>query len=175
MRCPFCGHLEDKVVDSRASKEGEAIRRRRECHACEQRFTTYERVEEAFPQIVKSDGSRQDYDRDKLRRGIRIACTKRPISIERIDAVVDAVERKIVAKTGREVSSDWIGSTVTSELRDLDPVAYIRFASVYRAFSDIQAFLEELRGLDEGSDAGRQSRGDGDSTDASRWTERSED
>lgn len=164
MRCPFCGHLEDKVVDSRASREGDKIRRRRECQACERRYTTYERVEEAFPQIVKSDGSREDYERDKLRHGIRIACTKRPISIEQIDAVVDAVERKMVDQQSREVSSDWIGSAVTAELRDLDPVAYIRFASVYRAFSDIQAFLEELRGLDEESDPekagvpGRQSR-----------------
>lgn len=151
MRCPFCGHLEDKVVDSRVSKEGEKIRRRRECQACERRYTTYERVEEAFPQIVKSDGAREEYDRAKLRRGIRIACIKRPISIEQIDQVVDAVEERMVDQPGREVSSDWIGSTVTAELRDLDPIAYIRFASVYRAFSDIQAFLEELRGLDEDS------------------------
>ncbi len=162
MRCPFCGHLEDKVVDSRASREGEKIRRRRECQSCERRYTTYERIEEAFPQIVKSDGSRQDYDRTKLRRGIRIACTKRPISIEQIDAVVDAVERKMVGVSNREVSSDWIGSTVTAELRDLDPVAYIRFASVYRAFSDIQAFLQELKGLDEESN-GRQAGPDGGS------------
>ncbi len=168
MRCPFCGHLEDKVVDSRASREGDKIRRRRECQACERRYTTYERVEEAFPQIVKSDGSREDYDREKLRSGIRIACTKRPISIEQIDAVVDAVERKMVDEQTREISSDWIGSAVTGELRDLDPVAYIRFASVYRAFSDIQAFLEELRGLDEDSGGdgapGRQSRPNSDST-----------
>ena len=152
MLCPFCGHLEDKVVDSRVSKEGEKIRRRRECQSCERRFTTYERVEEAFPQIVKSDGSRQDYDRQKLRGGIRTACIKRPISIEQIDQVVDNVEQQMLELSSREVSSDWLGSAVTSELRDLDPVAYIRFASVYRAFSDIQAFLRELRGLDEESE-----------------------
>jgi len=151
MRCPFCAHQEDRVVDSRASREADSIRRRRECLNCERRFTTYERVEEAFPQIIKSDKSREDYDRAKLRRGLRIACIKRPISIEQIDAVVDAVECQMVALPGREVSSDWIGSAVTSELRDLDPVAYIRFASVYRAFSDIHAFLEELRGMDVGS------------------------
>lgn len=180
MRCPFCGHLEDKVVDSRASREGDRIRRRRECQACERRYTTYERVEEAFPQIVKSDGSREDYDREKLRAGIRIACTKRPISIEQIDAVVDAVERKMVDAQSREISSDWIGSTVTAELRDLDPVAYIRFASVYRAFRDIHAFLEELRELDEnsadedsadGASPGRQSRPNSDSTLARESTE----
>jgi transcriptional repressor NrdR len=153
MRCPFCGHLEDKVVDSRASKEADKIRRRRECQGCERRYTTYERIEEVFPQIIKSDGSREEYDREKLRSGIRIACTKRPISIEQIDAVVDAVEAKMIDQGSREISSDWIGSTVTAELRDLDPVAYIRFASVYRAFSDIQAFLEELRDLDADSDA----------------------
>lgn len=148
MRCPFCGHLEDKVVDSRASKEGERIRRRRECAACGKRYTTYERVEEVFPQIVKSDGSREDYDREKIRKGIRLASTKRPISVSDIDDVVDNVEERLLSRSEREVSSDWVGSTVTAELRDLDPVAYIRFASVYRAFSDIEAFLEELRELD---------------------------
>lgn len=150
MRCPFCGHPEDKVVDSRMSREADAIRRRRECLACERRYTTYERVEEIYPQIVKSDGTREDYERAKMRRGIRIACIKRPISLEQIDAVVDAVERQMMARPGREVSSEWIGSAVTAELRNLDPVAYIRFASVYRAFSDIQAFIEELRGMDSG-------------------------
>jgi transcriptional repressor NrdR len=148
MRCPFCGHLEDKVVDSRASKEGDRIRRRRECAECGKRYTTYERVEEVFPQIVKSDGSREDYDREKVRKGIRLASTKRPISVADIDDVIENVEEKLLSLSEREVSSDWIGSTVTAELRDLDPVAYIRFASVYRAFTDIEAFLEELRELD---------------------------
>lgn len=151
MRCPFCGHLEDRVVDSRATKEGHKIRRRRECLSCGRRFTTYERVEEVFPQIVKGDGVREDYDRDKVRRGVRLACTKRPISASQIDEVVDNVEQKLLDLGRREISSDWIGNTVTAELRDLDPVAYIRFASVYRAFSDIQAFLEELHGMDEAS------------------------
>lgn len=151
MRCPYCAHQEDRVVDSRASREADSIRRRRECLSCGRRFTTYERVEETFPQIIKSDASREDYDRAKLHRGLRIACIKRPISTEQIDAVVDAVECQMVALGQREVSSDWIGSAVTAELRDLDPVAYIRFASVYRAFSDIHAFLEELRGMDTGS------------------------
>ena len=106
------------------------------------------RVEEVFPQIVKSDGSREEYDRDKFREGIRLASAKRPISVDDIDHVIDNVEEKLLDQGEREVSSDWIGSAVTEELRDLDPVAYIRFASVYRAFSDIQAFLEELKELD---------------------------
>jgi transcriptional repressor NrdR len=115
---------------------------------CERRFTTYERVEEAFPQIVKSDGSRQDYDRLKAARGIRLACSKRPISTKAIDEVLNRVERLMLEESNREISSDWIGSAITTELRDLDPVAYIRFASVYRGFSDIEEFLQELRDLD---------------------------
>ena len=148
MRCPFCGHLQDRVVDSRQARDGITIRRRRECLECERRFTTYERVEETFPQIVKSDGSRQDYDRLKAARGIRLACSKRPIATKAIDDVLDRVERRMLEEGDREMSSDWMGSAITSELRDLDPVAYIRFASVYRGFSDIEEFLQELRDLD---------------------------
>lgn len=149
MRCPFCGHLQDRVVDSRQARDGVAIRRRRECLQCERRFTTYEQVEEAFPQIIKSDGSRQDYDRFKAARGIRLACSKRPIATQSIDAVLDRVEYRLLEVGQSEISSDWIGSAITSELRDLDPVAYIRFASVYRGFSDIEEFLQELRDLDQ--------------------------
>jgi len=149
MRCPFCEHLDDRVVDSRTSGGGKKIRRRRECAHCERRFTTYERIEEAFPRIIKSDGSREDYDRNKVREGIELACTKRPISVGEIDAVVDNLEKQLLEVGKREVSSDWIGSTVSRELRDLDPVAYIRFASVYRGFSEIQEFLAELKELDE--------------------------
>lgn len=148
MRCPFCGHLEDKVVDSRTTKKGDRIRRRRECAGCGGRYTTHERVEEIFPQIVKSDGSREDYDRGKVRKGIRLASTKRPISVAEIDGVVGNVEARMLDDGSPEVSSDWIGSAVTAELKGLDPVAYIRFASVYRGFGDIEAFLEELRGLE---------------------------
>ena len=148
MRCPFCGHVENRVVDSRQARDGAAIRRRRECQGCERRFTTYERVEELFPQIIKSDGSREDYDRLKVAEGVRLACSKRPISTHQIDAVIDDVEKRMIELGKREVSSDWIGSAITSELRDLDPVAYIRFASVYRGFSDIEEFLHELRDLD---------------------------
>lgn len=149
MRCPFCEHLDDRVVDSRTSSGGEKIRRRRECANCERRFTTYERIEESFPRVVKSDGTRQEYEREKVRTGVKLACTKRPISIDAIDEVVDAVEEQLLDLGESEVSSDWIGSAVTDELRDLDPVAYIRFASVYRGFSEIQEFLSELKELDE--------------------------
>lgn len=149
MRCPFCEHLDDRVVDSRTSSGGEKIRRRRECANCERRFTTYERIEETFPRVVKSDGTRQEYEREKVRTGVKLACTKRPISIDAIDEVVDAVEEQLLDLGQSEVSSDWIGSAVTDELRNLDPVAYIRFASVYRGFSEIQEFLSELKELDE--------------------------
>ena len=148
MHCPFCDHSDSRVVDSRASANGRKVRRRRECPSCERRFTTYERIEEFFPRIVKSDGSREDYKREKIRRGVELACTKRPISTSEIEEVVDNVEQKLIELSRKEVSSDWIGSTVTKELRDLDPVAYIRFASVYRAFNEIQEFLAEVRELD---------------------------
>ncbi len=147
MRCPFCGHQEDRVVDSRATQGGDVIRRRRECGACARRFTTYERLEEVFPRIIKGDGSREDYDRLKILHGLQLACSKRPISAAQLDEVVDRVEARLLELGEREVSSDWVGSSVTEELRELDPVAYLRFASVYKAFSDIEQFLEELRGL----------------------------
>ncbi len=148
MRCPFCEHLEDKVVDSRQSKDGTSIRRRRECENCEARFTSYERIEESLPQIIKKTGVREDYDRDKVRRGVKIACSKLPISPAEIDRAVDAVEARLIATNAREVDARVVGEAVMSELRALDPVAYIRFASVYREFGDIQEFLRELRDLD---------------------------
>lgn len=148
MRCPFCGHLEDKVVDSRQARDGTSIRRRRECEACGARFTSYERIEESLPQILKKDGVPEDYDRDKLRRGIKIACNKLPITASDIDRVVDAVEARLIATNRREVEARLVGEAVMTELRDLDPVAYIRFASVYREFGDIQEFLRELRDLE---------------------------
>tara|TARA_B100000686_G_C16337648_1_gene736286 strand:+ start:149 stop:616 length:468 start_codon:yes stop_codon:yes gene_type:complete len=147
MQCPFCGHQEDKVVDSRSTQSGEVIRRRRQCLQCDRRFTTYERIEEIFPRIIKRDGSRQDYDRLKVLKGVKLACSKRPISMEQIDRVIDAVEERLLNENAREVSSDHVGSCIAQELRTLDPVAYIRFASVYRGFSDIEEFLNELRGL----------------------------
>lgn len=148
MRCPFCGHLEDRVVDSRQAKDGTSIRRRRECEACAERFTSYERIEESLPQIVKKDGAREDYDRDKVRRGVKIACSKLPISAADVDRVVAAIEARLIATNVREVTTRVVGEAVMAELRSLDPVAYIRFASVYREFGDIQQFLRELRDLD---------------------------
>lgn len=147
MRCPFCGHQEDKVVDSRTTQAGEAIRRRRECLECGRRYTTYERIEEVFPRIIKRDGSREDYDRQKLLRGLRLACSKRPISVEQLDRVAARLEERLMELGEREVKSDWLGAVITEELRHLDPVAYIRFASVYKGFSDIEQFLNELREL----------------------------
>lgn len=148
MRCPFCGHMEDKVVDSRPSKDGAAIRRRRECLECQRRFTSYEHIEEVFPQIIKRDGTLEDYDRAKVLQGVRIACKKLPISRVQIEALIVAVEERLLHQNQREVSSEWLGSEVSAQLRLLDPVAYIRFASVYRAFGDIQQFLNELRELE---------------------------
>jgi len=149
MRCPFCEHRDDCVVDSRSSSEGKQIRRRRECANCERRFTTYERVEEAFPRIIKSDESREEYDRSKVREGLKLACAKRPISVDTLDEVVDTLERQLLEVGEREVSSDWIGARISEQLRDLDPVAYIRFASVHRGFSEIQEFLAELKEFDD--------------------------
>lgn len=149
MRCPFCEHHDDRVVDSRTSSEGTQIRRRRECANCERRFTTYERVEEAFPRIIKSDGSREEYDRSKVREGLKLACAKRPVSVDTLDEVVETLESQLLDLGRREVSSDWIGASISEQLRDLDPVAYIRFASVHRGFSEIQEFLAELKEFDD--------------------------
>ncbi len=148
MRCPFCDHPEDKVVDSREAQDGRATRRRRECLACGRRFTTYERVDEVLPQIVKKDGRRESYDRDKIVKGLEIACQKRPVSREQIEALVASVERQLQEMGEREVRSSVIGETVMARLKDLDPVAYVRFASVYREFRDVKDFVSELAGLD---------------------------
>jgi transcriptional repressor NrdR len=148
MRCPFCEHPEDKVVDSREAQDGRATRRRRECLACGRRFTTYERVDEILPQVVKKDGRRESYDRDKIVKGLEIACQKRPVSREQIEALVASVERQLQEDGEREVRSSVIGETVMARLKDLDPVAYVRFASVYREFRDVKDFVSELAGLD---------------------------
>jgi transcriptional repressor NrdR len=144
MKCPFCGHLEDKVIDSRATATGDVIRRRRECEACARRFTTYERVEDVLPTVVKKDGRREPFDRQKLVRGLRIACNKRPVSIERIEAIADTIEREAQESEPREVTASELGERVMHHLRELDEVAYVRFASVYRSFRDIDEFLTEL-------------------------------
>jgi len=144
MKCPFCGHLEDKVIESRAAGAGDVVRRRRECAACARRFTTYERVEDVLPTVVKKDGRREPFDRAKLMRGLRIACNKRPVSVDQLEAVVDAIEREAQESERREVTSAELGERVMHHLRELDEVAYVRFASVYRSFRDVDEFLREL-------------------------------
>ena len=147
MRCPFCDHPEGKVVDSRASKEGDAIRRRRECLNCGRRFTTYERIEEIAQMVIKKDGRRETFDRWKIKSGILKACEKRPVSLEQVDALIDDVERTLFNSSEHEVSTDEIGRTVMDRLRKLDEVAYVRFASVYRQFKDLNEFMTELKDL----------------------------
>src|SRR5262249_30761777 len=149
MRCPFCGHLEDKVIDSRAAAIGDVIRRRRECEACARRFTTYERVEDVLPTVVKKDGRREPFDRQKLVRGLRTACNKRPVSIERIEAIADAIEREAQESERREITASELGEGGMRHLRELDEVADVRLASVYRSFRGIDEVLTGLRELVE--------------------------
>jgi transcriptional repressor NrdR len=149
VRCPFCGADEDRVVDTRSSQEGRAVRRRRECESCGKRFTTYESVE-LFPrQVVKRDGRREPYDRQKLLLGIVTACTKRPVNIDTIEAIVERIEQRLEESGRVEVESRWLGEQVMQELQNADEVAYVRFASVYRQFKDVTEFMNELRGLRE--------------------------
>ncbi len=147
MKCPVCSSLDSRVVDSRTTKEGTAIRRRRECESCTHRFTTYERPEVTWPLIVKKDGSRGNYNRDKIRLGIQRALEKRPVSAEDQEAIVDRVERFILDTGDKEVSTSVIGEKVMDELRETDQVAYVRFASVYRAFGTVKDFEEEFERL----------------------------
>jgi transcriptional repressor NrdR len=152
MICPFCGESENRVVDSREVREGAEIRRRRECTRCGRRFTTYERVDELPATVVKRDGRRESFDREKLLTGLLKACEKRPVPRRELVAIVDAVESVIAAREVREMTSEEIGRTVVDQLRWLDQVAYIRFASVFKRFEDIEQFMEELRGLLRPSD-----------------------
>jgi transcriptional repressor NrdR len=147
MKCPFCRTLENKVIDSRLSKEGDVIRRRRECLDCQRRFTTYERVEEILPLVVKKNGSREPFDRNKIMAGLKKACEKRPISIDVIEEVTDSIERHFQDIGEKEIPSTAIGEMVMKALYQLDDVAYVRFASVYRQFKDITQFIEEVREL----------------------------
>jgi transcriptional repressor NrdR len=147
MKCPSCGHLDNKVIDSRLSRERNVIRRRRECFDCSRRFTTYEKVEETMPAILKKDGRREPYDREKLRVGIDKALEKRPVSIEERDEMIMRIEKLLQEKGEREVPSNIIGDAVMEELHGADEVAYVRFASVYRQFKDINEFMEELQDL----------------------------
>lgn len=145
MKCPFCAHGENKVIDSRISKDGNAIRRRRECLACEKRFTTYEFVEEVLPVVVKKDGRREVFDRKKILAGIKKACEKRPISTDAIETLVENIEQACQEFQGKEIPSSMVGEKVMKGLQNLDGVAYVRFASVYRQFRDVGEFLEELK------------------------------
>ncbi len=147
MRCPFCSHIENRVIDSRLSREGDVTRRRRECERCERRFTTYERVEEILPLVAKKDGRREPYDRLKVVAGLKKASEKRPISIAAIEEVADRIERFLQNLGDKEVPSTVIGEEVMRQLYDLDKVAYVRFASVYRSFQDLDAFMRELKEL----------------------------
>lgn len=147
MLCPFCGHLEDKVIDSRESKEGNNIRRRRECLACQKRFTTYERIEEIPFMVVKKDGRRERFDRQKILNGLLKACEKRPIPIPKLAEMVDQVESEMMNEPERELSSTAIGEILMIRLKALDKIAYVRFASVYRDFQDEEVFFNEIRRL----------------------------
>jgi transcriptional repressor NrdR len=149
MKCPFCGNLEDKVIDSRTNREGNAIRRRRECLKCAKRFTSYERVEDIIPMVVKKDGRREPYERSKILTGLKKACEKRPIGIETLEVITDSIEKKLIGLGVKEIPSTWIGEEVMSALKELDKVAYVRFASVYRQFKDINELMNEVKTLFE--------------------------
>jgi len=147
MKCPFCEQPDTKVIDSRPTEEGHAIRRRRECIVCGKRFTTYEKVEDVFFMVVKRDGRRESFDRVKILNGIMRACEKRPISMDQMDAVVSDIERTLNNRMEKEISSELIGEIVMEHLKDLDEVAYVRFASVYRQFKDVSTFVAEVEKL----------------------------
>ena len=147
MKCPFCGYLTDRVVDSRPSKDNESIRRRRECLSCNRRFTTYEQIEDVLYMVVKKDGRRETFDRQKVTKGIKKSLEKRPVSPNQIQELVDDIERKLHTKTDREISTQSIGEFVMTRLMELDEIAYVRFASVYRHFRDVNQFYMELKKL----------------------------
>lgn len=147
MTCPFCAHREDKVIDSRESKEGDVIRRRRECLKCERRFTTYERSDDIPFMVVKRDGRREKFERQKVLEGLLRACQKRPVGVAKLAEVVDAVESRLSENADREISTTEIGEMVMQRLKTLDKIAYVRFASVYRDFQDVEAFFTELKDL----------------------------
>src|SRR5277367_584309 len=147
MRCPFCRHRGNRVIDSRLSNDAALIRRRRACSACKRRFTTYERVEEASPMVVKKDGRREPFDRNKIIAGLKRACEKRPVSMETIEQIANSIETTMAEQGDREVAGNAIGAAVMNELHKIDQVAYVRFASVYRSFKDIDEFMHELEDL----------------------------
>ena len=147
MTCPFCGHIEDRVIDSRESREGDSIRRRRQCLGCEKRFTTYERIDEVPYMVIKKDGRREKFDRQKVLNGLLKACEKRPVSMAKLSDLVNLVEGRVTDSPDREITTTEIGEYLMDSLRGVDKIAYVRFASVYRDFQDEQAFLNELRSL----------------------------
>jgi transcriptional repressor NrdR len=147
VKCPFCDQIDDKVIDSRTAREGEVIRRRRECLSCKRRFTTYERIEESLPVVVKKDNRREPFDRMKIMTGLKKACEKRPVSSAALEASVDRIEKRIQDMGETEVAGRVVGEEVMKELHKLDPVAYVRFASVYREFKDIDQFMETIKSL----------------------------
>lgn len=147
MKCPFCGNTENKVVDSRVSKEGDIIRRRRECDKCGDRFTTHERIEEMLPLIIKKDGRREEFDREKIRKGLDKAFEKRQVSVEQKEAIIDRVTKRLRDLGEKEIKSAVIGQAIMDELKNTDEVAYVRFASVYRSFRDVNEFMAELNKL----------------------------
>ena len=158
MKCPFCGHTEDRVVDSRVGRDGEFIRRRRECLRCSRRYTTYEYIEDVLPMVVKRDGRREPFDRAKLRNSILKACEKRSVGVQAVDDVVQDLEAKLHERTEKEVSSQELGDLVMASLQRLDQVAYVRFASVYRQFKDIAQFMDEVKGLIKGQEKDKPKR-----------------
>jgi len=147
MNCPFCNTPDTKVIDSRPTEEGQAIRRRRECESCGKRFTTYEKLEEVLFMVVKRDGSREQFDRSKVLNGIIRACQKRPVSLEQMEGIVIEIERVLSNQMEKEISTEFIGNEVMDRLKDLDQVAYVRFASVYREFTDVETFVSEIEKL----------------------------
>lgn len=147
MKCPFCSSIESKVVDSRPTEDGSVIRRRRECNKCLKRFTTYEKIEDIPLMVIKKNGNREPYDQNKIMNGLIKACEKRPVSIKQIEKIVDDIEKRLYNTMEKEISSNFIGEQLMAELKDLDEVAYVRFASVYRQFKDINTFMDELNKL----------------------------
>lgn len=147
MRCPFCSHAETQVVETRESDEGDVVRRRRRCQGCEKRFTTYERAEIALPVVVKKDGTRADFDAAKLRASMQLALRKRPVSIEQVDAAMERIQEKLLTSGAREIPSTRLGELVMRELKRIDKVAYVRFASVYRSFEDVDEFRQLIRDI----------------------------
>ena len=158
MRCPYCGHAEDRVVDSRVGRDGEFIRRRRECLRCSRRYTTYEYIEDVLPMVVKRDGRREPFDRGKLRGSILKACEKRSVGVQAVDDVVTDIEARLHERADKEVSSLELGELVMGRLQRLDQVAYVRFASVYRQFKDISQFMDEVKGMIKGRERAPEGR-----------------